>query len=85
MTDPFVPVAEAPDPGSARVYAAMLQSAGIPVRLHGEALGPYVVTVGDWAITRLWVPESMHHDAVEMLRAEDAEPGLVLVPRDRGS
>ena len=54
-------------------------SSGIPVQLHGEALGPYAVTVGRWAVTTLWVPESDRDDAVELLRAENLEPELTIV------
>jgi hypothetical protein len=41
---------------SARLAAARLRSEGIETRLHGEALGPYPLTVGQWALTQLWVP-----------------------------
>ncbi len=76
----LVPVAEAPDPGSARIYAALLMSSGIPVRLHGEAMGPYAVTVGRWAVTTLWVPESDRVDAVELLEAENLDPAVTIIP-----
>ncbi|HEX5630980.1 MAG TPA: DUF2007 domain-containing protein [Acidimicrobiia bacterium] len=78
--DRLVPVAEAPDPGSAHIYAALLMSSGIPVRLHGEAMGPYAVTVGRWAVTTLWVPESDRDDAVELLEAEDLDPAVTIIP-----
>lgn len=71
-------LAEVSDPSAARVYAALLDSAGIPVRLHGESMGPYVMALGDWAITELWIPESAWDDAVAVLTAEDSPPDLTL-------
>ena len=59
------------DLASARVCAALLGSEGIEARLHGEALGPYPVTVGRMAITQIWVPEGALERAREvMVRAE---------------
>jgi len=79
--DRLVRLAEVSHPGAARIYAALLDSAGIPVQLHGESLGPYVMTLGDWAVTELWVPESAWDDAVEVLTAEDTPSDLTLVAR----
>jgi hypothetical protein len=83
----LVKLAEVADPSAARVYAALLDSAGIPVQLQGESLGPYVVTVGDWAVTELWIPESAWDDAVEILTAEGPSRDLTLVapPQPPGS
>jgi hypothetical protein len=69
--DRFVRVATLGDIGSARIVAARLESEGIEVRLHSESLGPYPMTVGRWAETELWVPESRLADAEAlMLEAE---------------
>ena len=80
-------LAEVSDPNAARIYAAILDSAGIPVRLHGEAMGPYVMALGDWAITELWIPESAWDDAVALLTAEDSPSDLTLAvpPHPAGS
>ena len=77
--DPLVRVAEVGDPSAARVYAAMLDSAGIPATMQGEPQGPYVMTVGEWAVTSVWVPESMSEDAVEVLTTAGDDPSLVIL------
>ncbi len=79
--DAFVKVASVGDPAAARICAAMLESTGIPTRLHGAALGPYVMTVGDWAVTDIWVPQSTVDDAVEVLTAAEIDNALVLADR----
>lgn len=69
--EPFVHLADVGDLAAARVCAALLGSEGIEARLHGEALGPYPVTVGRMAITQIWVPERDLELAREvMVRAE---------------
>jgi len=70
--EPFVRLATLGDLASAQVFAARLGAAGIPARLHGEALGPYRVTVGDMAATQVWVGRG---DAGEARRLLD-EAGL---------
>ena len=79
--DAYVKVASVGDPATARICAALLESAGIPTRLHGEALGPYVMSVGDWAVTDIWVPGSTVDDAVEVLTAAEIDQTLVLADR----
>jgi hypothetical protein len=79
--DPLVRLAEVSNPAAARVYAALLDSAGIPVQLRGEALGPYVMAAGDWAITDIWVPESAWDDAVDVLAGDEPTPDLRLLGR----
>ena len=85
-TDRFVLLATLGDIASARVFAARLEAEGIEVRLHGEAMGPYPVTVGHMAATQLWVLSSRLDEARRvMLEAEvdatlggdpdEAEPG----------
>jgi len=81
IATPFVKLATLGDINSARVCAALLQSAGIEVRLRGEALGPYPVTVGQMAITELWVPQPDFDDAVELM--VEAEVDHVLMPEER--
>ena len=69
--DRFVLLATLGDIGSARIFAARLEAEGVEVRLHGEALGPYPVTVGEMAATQLWVPSSKIDTATRiMLEAE---------------
>lgn len=60
----FVHFADVGDLGAARIAAAVLADAGIDVRLHGESLGPYPVTIGRLAVTQIWV----HPDDVDMAR-----------------
>jgi hypothetical protein len=52
-----------PDLISGRVAAAHLESEGIPARLEGEPLGPYPLTVGAMAVTRVWVPAERAEEA----------------------
>lgn len=78
MEERFVEVASVGDPSAARVCAALLDSAGIPTRVHGESLGPYVMRIGEMAVTKLWVPESMVDDAIEVLVAAEIDDTLVL-------
>ena len=69
--DRYVLLATLGDMGSARVFAARIEAEGIEVRLHGEALGPYRLTVGEMAATQLWVPSSQLAEATGiMLEAE---------------
>ena len=73
-SDRFVLLATMGDLGMARVFAARLESEGIEARLHGEALGPYPVTLGKLAETQIWVPASRLEPAQEvMLEAEVAD------------
>lgn len=51
----FVRFADVGDLATARLAAAVLADAGIESRVHGEALGPYPVTVGRLAVTQIWV------------------------------
>ncbi len=63
------------DLASAQVLAARLESAGIVVRLRGESLGPYRMTVGAMAATEVWVTESDLEEARELLdKSGLAEP-----------
>jgi hypothetical protein len=78
----FTLVAKLGDPGAARLSAALLDSAGIPTRLHGESLGPYVLTIGEMAVTEVWVPESMVEDAVQVLLAAEIDHTLVVSPEE---
>ncbi len=71
MDEPQVCVAEVPDIYAARVYAAKLAAAGIPVRVHGEALGPYPVSIGQMAVTELWVGCKDLSEAEAILAEED--------------
>lgn len=72
MTEQYVCLAKIPDVNAARVAAARLESEGIPSRMHGEALGPFPVTIGHLAETQLWVVDSQREPAAEIL----AELGL---------
>ena len=55
MSDQYVCMAKISDVNEARVAAARLESEGVTSRLHGEAFGPFPVTVGRLAETQLWV------------------------------
>lgn len=67
MSDHYVCLAKISDVNAARVAAARLESEGIDTRLHGEALGPFPVTIGRLAETQLWVMDSHRNPAVEIL------------------
>ncbi|MGH8936933.1 MAG: putative signal transducing protein [Acidimicrobiia bacterium] len=54
----LVLLARVSDPGTAQILAARLQSEGVEVRMRGEWMGPYRLTVGAMAETELWVPEA---------------------------
>jgi hypothetical protein len=67
----FVKLATVGDVASARLAAALLSSAGIESRVHGESLGPYPMTIGEMALTEIWVLEDDLPEAREvMLEAE---------------
>jgi hypothetical protein len=55
MKDHYVCVAMIPDVNRARVAAARLESEGVATRIHGEAMGPFPVTIGRLAETQVWV------------------------------
>ena len=73
MDEPQVCVAEVGDIYAARVYAAKLVAAGIPVRVHGETSGPYPLSIGQMAVTELWVGcEDLSES--EAILAEEGDP-----------
>jgi hypothetical protein len=82
MTDPgaweLALVESFPDLMSGRLAAARLESEGIPARLEGEPLGPYPVTVGGMAVTRVWVPANRLAEARQLL----GQPRDPRVPAD---
>lgn len=78
----FVLLATVGDRNTAEVLAARLRAEGIDVRIHGDALGIYPVTVGALAETQLWVLSDRVEDASRLLL--DAELNDVLDPVDRG-
>lgn len=82
--DRFVRLATVGDVTTARICAALLETEGIDVRVHGEALGPYPMTIGRFAETELWVPESRMAEARRvMLEAEvDAVLGAADEPAE---
>jgi hypothetical protein len=63
----FVMLTTVGDVATARILAARLQSEGIEVRVHGDSLGPYPVTVGAMAETQLWVMSDRVEDASRLL------------------
>ena len=72
----FVHLADVGDLVSARVCVAVLGSEGIEARVHGEALGPYPVTVGRMAVTQIWVQESAVERAQELMLEAEIEHAL---------
>ena len=74
----FTCVATIGDPAEARVAAARLQHEGLTVRVHGEADGPFPVTVGPFAATQLWVAA----DEADAATAVLADIGVVCTPWD---
>lgn len=67
MTDGYTCVATVADLNLANVAAARLQSEGFDVRIHGEATGPFPVTIGRLAETQLWVRADNTSEAVQVL------------------
>ncbi|MCP4968501.1 MAG: hypothetical protein GY926_25115 [bacterium] len=67
MNEPYVCLAKVSDINLARVAAARLDSEGIDSRLHGEALGPFPVTIGRLAETQLWVLSEQKQAATNVL------------------
>ena len=69
--DPFIHFADVGDLLTANLCAALLQDAGIEARVHGEALGPYPVTIGRLAVTEVWVRQGDVAEArLVMMEAE---------------
>lgn len=62
----------------AGVLAARLRSEGIDVRVHSQALGPYPMTVGQFAEAELWVLSDRVEEANSILL--DAEVNTALAP-----
>lgn len=88
--DRFVHLADLGDLLSARVAAAVLEDSGIEVRVHGESLGPYPVTVGRMAVTQLWVRSGDVEEASLVMLESEIEHTLGAELRggsivDRGS
>ena len=77
MTDGFACIATVADLNLAKVAAARLVSEGFDVRVHGEATGPFPVTVGRLAETQLWVHADDAADAALVLE----EIGIDCDPR----
>jgi hypothetical protein len=78
----FVRLATVGDVASARLCAALLSSAGIESRVHGESLGPYPMTVGEMAVTEIWVSEEDLEEARELML--EAEVDSVFPPDSDG-
>ncbi len=78
----FVRVATVGDPVVARVLAARLEAEGIEARLHGEAFGPYPMTVGQMAVTQVWVPADRAEEAQLVLL--DSEVNIALAGQEEG-
>ncbi len=55
------------DLASANIVAARLRAEGIEARVHSPSLGPYPVTVGDMALSEIWVLEDRIDDASRVL------------------
>lgn len=72
----FVPIATLGDLAEAQILAARLESEGVPARLAGESLGPYRISIGQMAETRLLVPEDRYEDARMILL--DSEVAVAL-------
>lgn len=80
----FIRLATVSDLVTARVLAARLESEGIEVRLHGESLGPYRLTVGHWALTELWVPSDRLDEAQRVMLAAEVDAALGVVAATDG-
>lgn len=72
----MVSLARFGDAAAARVAAALLESSGISTRLHGEALGPYKMTIGEMAVTEIWVDVEDLEDAAQILTISEIDHTL---------
>ena len=79
----FVPLTRVGEPFLAGILAARLESEGIDVRLHGEAFGPYPVTVGEMAQTEIWVLEDRVEEASRILIEVEAHSTVHRADPDR--
>ena len=61
------------DPNEAELLRARLDAEGIEARLHGEALGPYRLTVGAMAVTEIWILPHRMEDARLVLLAANTD------------
>lgn len=77
MTRGFTCIATVADLSLANVAAARLRSEGLETRVHGEATGPFPVTVGRLAETQIWVRADDAAQAALMLEeiGIDCDPG----------
>ena len=76
MTDSrpaFVPLATLGDLMTAQIAVARLEAEGIPARILGEGLGPYRLTVGEFAATQIWVAEDRLAEAREVMIATEID------------
>lgn len=74
----FIPLATVANLTTAHLLAARLDAEGIEVRVHGEAQGPYPMTVGGFASAELWVLSDKVDEARTILL--DAEVNDALAP-----
>jgi len=74
----FIPLATVANLTTAHLLAARLDAEGIEVRVHGEAQGPYPMTVGGFAAVQLWVLNDKVEEARTILL--DAEVNDALAP-----
>ncbi len=72
----YVLLGKVGDPGRARLLAARLESEGIDARVHGESLGPYSFTVGQMAVTEIWVAADDLDEAREVMLAAEVDDTL---------
>lgn len=84
-SDSFVHAGTVGDLMTARVVAALLESAGIRTRLRSESMGPYPVTVGRLAATEIFVPGPDVDEARRLIEEaqEGPEPGSAQLPPAR--
>ncbi|HDH24686.1 MAG TPA: hypothetical protein ENH00_00630 [Actinobacteria bacterium] len=75
MSDPIC-VARVTDVNEAWIISARLKAFGIRSRVHGDALGPYAVTVGAMGATQVWVACSDAEAARDILDVSDQEAVL---------
>ena len=74
----FVLLTRTGDLTTANVLAARLRAEGFEVRVHGQALGPYPMTVGEMAEMELWVLNDRVEEASRVLL--DAEVNEAVAP-----
>lgn len=77
VSEPLVLLTRMSDRFAAQLLAARLESEGISCTLRGESFGPYPVTIGNMALTEIWVAERDLDEAQAILTESEADAGEI--------